>query len=206
MFQVMPPRGGIPAPPPPPYRWQRVSSHAPARGHHGYTGSIVVKLYVSSHAPVRGHRALPGTSSGTMCFKSCPREGASAYRRPDQIVVIRFKSCPREGASSDHLTWKRPSIRVSSHAPVRGHLSFLICLNCNSSSFKSCPREGASQQRSKYTRDCTVSSHAPVRGHQLAGTITCQFSPVSSHAPVRGHPYKNSSEMRAPYSFQVMPP
>ena len=55
---------------------------------------------------------------------------------------------------------------VSSHAPVRGHLT---------------PTKEGFQE-------VIVSSHAPVRGH-LQWFLTLRSSPlyVSSHAPVRGH-------------------
>ena len=63
-----------------------------------FDGNLVI---VSSHAPVRGHPASAGASARTtVCFKSCPREGASV------VLMLDY-----------------PDEKVSSHAPVRGHLS-----------------------------------------------------------------------------------
>ena len=55
-----------------------VSSHAPVRGHLCGVCHILPPLTVSSHAPVRGHPcSVSDSMDGTICFKSCPREGAS---------------------------------------------------------------------------------------------------------------------------------
>ena len=55
-----------------------VSSHAPVRGHPRIAPQARKSQCVSSHAPVRGHRADGDAGTvGTICFKSCPREGAS---------------------------------------------------------------------------------------------------------------------------------
>ena len=159
-----------------------------------------------------------------LCFKSCPREGASnakGNRQRDTKVSSRapvrghhrlclvlrimwsFKSCPREGASST----------------ITSKIEPMLC-------FKSCPREGASALASSIAESLQVSSRAPVRGHQkywVIWLISCCFkscpregaSPrsiedivgafVSSRAPVRGHPLI-FWPFGARIMFQVVPP
>ena len=60
---------------------------------------------------------------------------------------------------------------VSSHAPGRGHPRRRSAPGSRSSGFKSCPREGASRAAGVALHGCrSVSSHAPGRGH-LVGQI-----------------------------------
>ena len=63
--------------------------------------SAFTRAHVSSHAPVRGHPESHYIYPSHNCFKSCPREGASAASCPSAACASCFKSCPREGASRE---------------------------------------------------------------------------------------------------------
>ena len=142
-FQVMPPQGGI--------RFQE--------------DLIMDGAKVSSHAPARGHPdALPGTSSGTMCFKSCPRKGASGQARQGRKGMDSFKSCPRKGASH-HARHLLGVVSGFKSCPRKGASNNAVKIANTRTCFKSCPRKGASARRGNIGHIYAVSSHAPARGH-----------------------------------------
>ena len=193
---------------PKPPRWKpaglAVSSRAPVRGHHASCRWCKHVWTVSSRAPVRGHHALLSASSAHIwCFKSCPREGASATASMLYGIPLVSSRAPVRGhpPSPARAATKQG---VSSRAPVRGHQIKVPGLS-RSISFKSCPREGASQFRKCGCSDFVVSSRAPVRGHQYTWYPASPIGIVSSRAPVRGHPgfKKGICPIRL---FQVVPP
>ena len=122
-----------------------VSSHAPVRGHQRFYPVFDWKKEVSSHAPVRGHRFCPCSFVvAILCFKSCPREGASVGVNRYYIAMAHVSShAPVRGhrEQREDVIWQ---VGISSHAPVRGHL-YPFC---------------------GIFRVEGVSSHAPVRGHR----------------------------------------
>ena len=71
-----------------------VSSHAPVRGHLSLYFITGIRRNVSSHAPVRGHLIKNFHRLKIMCFKSCPREGASALPHLPSLVLTVFQVMP----------------------------------------------------------------------------------------------------------------
>ena len=199
----MPPRGGIAE-----YHGtclqQAVSSHAPARGHRKSALKQRNATKVSSHAPVRGHRRYRCICLCRICFKSCPREGASCnacccsasitfqvmpprggiqFCKSLFLWLICFKSCPREGASiSSRPVIMPPLFQVM---PPRGGISCAAnTSNIVFYGFKSCPREGASYWCKSACRPYQGFKSCPREGAS---------EPAISH-------FSHSSK------FQVMPP
>ena len=141
----------------------KVSSHAPARGHHTAIAKMLVGAAVSSHAPARGHRLLFVRIGSHTSFKSCPRKGASLNLPTYTASFTSFKSCPRKGASFPRwpvrVTRKQfqvmppqggigvgvpcvQMLRVSSHAPARGHLTQAQKLSSIQMQFQVMPPQG----------------------------------------------------------------
>ena len=73
---------------------EKVSSHAPVRGHPVHGGDLFLVEWVSSHAPVRGHQGQGKAGQVDRCFKSCPREGASFSSYVSNILKLRFQVMP----------------------------------------------------------------------------------------------------------------
>ena len=133
-------------------------------------------------------------------------------------VEICFKSCPRKGASNTFATANR-SIYVSSHAPARGHLvplrsypkscSFKSCPRKGASwcdlpktntglCFKSCPRKGASARQLYFAfrrfQFQVMPPQGGIKNNKLRNFVAAQ---VSSHAPARGHPRRTAAQTPA---------
>ena len=116
----------------------------PRGGNHRIKGCLSVFLKVSTHAPARGQsRNKRYIKARTICFNSCPREGAIIRRRADSL-----RRTP-----------------VSTHAPVRGQSAARGMMLKSRASFNSCPREGAIIISFDISDVCfNVSTHAPARG------------------------------------------
>ena len=116
-----------------------------------------------------------------------------------------FKSCPREGASHYLIGGNAMNYKVSSHAPVRGHLRHDAFITRHENVSSHAPVRGHLKSINKSLYDRYVSSHAPVRGHPWRTFRLKNRKKVSSHAPVRGHLFGCECSAVA-HRFQVMPP
>ena len=99
-------------------------------------------------------------------FKSCPRKGASAKQKARLEAGEMFQVMPPQGGIIVGLTMK--AIKVSSHAPARGHLLKVVgVLLILVFSFQVMPPQGGICIVDELpTSGEYVSSHAPARGHR----------------------------------------
>ena len=95
-----------------------VSSHAPVRGHHGLQIFSAICFHVSSHAPVRGHQTVALDIFQLLAVSShAPVRGHLSSERKRPIYNVCFKSCPREGASRTGSTSRRTGNRFQVMPP-----------------------------------------------------------------------------------------
>ena len=99
MFQVMPPRGGIPDLVPVVVDMILFQVMPPRGGIQGPTGPQGPKG-VSSHAPARGHRPRADSLHEPRQFQVMPPRGGIVKEDASMGLLPSFKSCPREGAST----------------------------------------------------------------------------------------------------------
>ena len=127
--------------------------------------SFLVAIKVSSHAPARGHHVIPLLNGRcTFMFQVMPPQGGIWTSRYSQMRLWRFKSCPRKGASQAQYGEVRKYWSFKS-CPRKGASALGMFMLSPNSCFKSCPRKGASPCARPARGRYIVSSHAPARGH-----------------------------------------
>ena len=139
----------------------------PYGGNRHYRGARESRPQVSSHAPVWGNQHCALALACVICFKSCPRMGATV-----SISVSSFRCS------------------VSSHAPVWGQLAlqrYLILLGLVSSH---APVWGQPSGRRRDATLVVVSSHAPVWGQLYLGHVADEVDKFQVMPPYGGNPWE----------------